>query len=187
MAVCLRCVLHHIPSLIAYTFRENREFVFVIIVQLMMSANIRIRFGLQIVLVCLYSTPSHYHHCANLSEGTELKKCLLDIFCGVCKIKHILSVIHYTIYGAVCFQFANFPFDDWENMYTLSYYYHQIGIMNSQPMFRVRSWNSGVRRMSFYILMSLWYGRIASWDIRVLVVFAPNLALCHRLAALLPC
>ena len=50
------------------TFRENREFVFIIIVQFMVSANIRISFGLQIVLVCLYSTPSHYHHCTNLSE-----------------------------------------------------------------------------------------------------------------------
>ena len=58
--------------LIAYTFRENREFVFIIIVQFMMSANILIRFGLQIVLVYLYSTPSHYHHCAMLSEGIEL-------------------------------------------------------------------------------------------------------------------
>ena len=48
------CLLHHILSLIAYTFRENREF-----------ANSRIRFGLQIVLVCLYNTSSHYHHCAN--------------------------------------------------------------------------------------------------------------------------
>ena len=51
----------------------------------MMSANIRIRFGLQIVLVCLYSTPSHYHHCANLSDGIELTKCLSDIFCRVCE------------------------------------------------------------------------------------------------------
>ena len=31
----------------------------------MMSANSRIRFGLQIVFVCLCITPSHYHHCAN--------------------------------------------------------------------------------------------------------------------------
>ena len=31
-----------------------------------------------------------------------------------------------------------------------------------------RSWNNYVRWMSFYILMNLWYGRIASWDIRVL-------------------
>ena len=51
VVVCLRCLLHHILSLIVYTFRENREFVFIIIVQFMMSANSRIRFGLQVVLV----------------------------------------------------------------------------------------------------------------------------------------
>ena len=28
VVVCLRCLLHHILSLIAYTFRENREFIF---------------------------------------------------------------------------------------------------------------------------------------------------------------
>ena len=65
VVVCLRCLLHHILSLIVYTFRENREFVFVSIVQFIMSANSRIRFGLHIVFVCLYITPSHYHHCAN--------------------------------------------------------------------------------------------------------------------------
>ena len=72
VVVFLRYLLHHILSLIAYTFRENREFVFIIIMQFMMSANIRIRFGFQIVFVSLYNTPSHYHHCANLSEGIEL-------------------------------------------------------------------------------------------------------------------
>ena len=45
--------------------RENREFVFISIVQFIMSANSRTRFVLQIVLVCLYITPSHNHHCAN--------------------------------------------------------------------------------------------------------------------------
>ena len=65
VVVCLRCLLHHILSLIVYTFRENRKFVFIGIVQFMMSANSGIRFGLQIVFVCLYITPSHYHHCAN--------------------------------------------------------------------------------------------------------------------------
>ena len=29
------------------------------------------------------------------------------------KIRHILSVIHYTICGAVCFQFTHFPCDVW--------------------------------------------------------------------------
>ena len=44
---------------------ENREFVFISILHVMMSSNSRMRFGLQIVFVCLYITPSHYHHCAN--------------------------------------------------------------------------------------------------------------------------
>ena len=74
---------HHILSLIAYTFREHRDFVLIIIAQFMMSANSRIRFGLQIVFVCLDITPSHYHHCANLSEDIEFIKCLSDIFCRV--------------------------------------------------------------------------------------------------------
>ena len=69
------------------------------------------------------------------------------------KNEHILSVIHYTIWGAVCFQFAHFPCDDWENIYTLSYYHNQIGSMNYYPLFRIRSWSNGVRCMSFYILI----------------------------------
>ena len=49
------------------------------------SANSRIRFGLQIVFVCFYITPSHYHHCANLFEDVEHIKYLSDIFCRVCE------------------------------------------------------------------------------------------------------
>ena len=78
IVVCLRCLVHHILFLIAYTFQENREFVFIIIVQFMMSANNRIRFVLKIKFVCLYITPSHYYHRANLSEDIELIKCLSD-------------------------------------------------------------------------------------------------------------
>ena len=63
---------------------------------------------LKIVFVCLYITSSHHHHCVNLSEDIELIKCLSDIFCRVCKIRHILSVILYTIRWAVCFQFTHF-------------------------------------------------------------------------------
>ena len=53
--------------------------------EFVMSANSRIRFGLRIVFVCLYVTPSQYHICANLSEDIELIKCLSDIFCQVCE------------------------------------------------------------------------------------------------------
>ena len=60
-------------------------FFSIIFVQFMMSANSRIRFGLQIVFVCLYITPTHYHHCANLSEDIEPIKCLSDKFCRLCE------------------------------------------------------------------------------------------------------
>ena len=82
---CVSEMLNHVLLPIAYTFRENREFVFIIIVQLMMSANSRRRLDLKIVLVNLYITPSHYHHCASLSEDIELIKCLSDIICRVCE------------------------------------------------------------------------------------------------------
>ena len=42
-----------------------------------------------------------------------------------------------------------------EYIYTLSYYHHQIGNMNYHSLFRIRSWNNGVRCMSLYILTIL--------------------------------
>ena len=44
----------------------------------------RTRFNLHVVFVCLYTTPSQYHHCAKLSEDIELIKWLSDILCRVC-------------------------------------------------------------------------------------------------------
>ena len=145
--VCLRCLLHHILSHNAYTFRVYRDFVFIVVVQFMMSSNNQRRFCVKIVFVCLYIISSHYHYCANLSEGIELLKCLWDVFCRVCvcEIEHIFSVNHYTIYGAVCFQFTHLPCDDWDNIYF-------VLISSSNRKFRIRSWNSGVRCMSLYIL-----------------------------------
>ena len=46
-------------------------------------------FRLKIVFVYFYITPSHYHHCAILSEDNELIKCLSDIFCRVWKIRYM--------------------------------------------------------------------------------------------------
>ena len=51
LVVCLRCLLYHILSIIAHTFLVKWDFVFIIIVQFMMSANSRIHYGLQIVFV----------------------------------------------------------------------------------------------------------------------------------------
>ena len=55
-----------------------------LIVQPMVFANYRIHCGLWVVFVCLQTTPSHYHHYADLSEGIELLKCLSGICCRVC-------------------------------------------------------------------------------------------------------
>ena len=83
VVVCLICLLRHILLLIAYTVRVNWECVFIIIVQSMMSANSRIRFGLKIVFVYLHITSFYYRHCANLSRYIGLIKCLSDILSSV--------------------------------------------------------------------------------------------------------
>ena len=148
----LRCLLHHILSLIAYTFRC---YVFIIIVQFMMNSNSRIRFGLQIVFDCLYITPSNYHHCANLSGDIELIKCLSDIFCRVCEQDWAYS-LSYPSYNIWDWVFSVYPpLVMIERIYTLSYNHHQIGNMNYYPLFEVRSWNNRIRCMSLYILITI--------------------------------
>ena len=42
-----------------------------------------------------------------------------------------------------------------ERIYTLSCYHHQIGSMKYYTLFRVRSWNNGMRCMSLYILTNM--------------------------------
>ena len=43
-----------------------------------------------------------------------------------------------------------------ERIYTLSYHHHQIGNMNYYALFRVRSWNNGMRCMSLYSSQLVW-------------------------------
>ena len=51
----------------------------------------------------------------------------------------------------MCFlELTHYFFDYFENICTSSYYHHQIGNMNHQTLFRVRSWNYGMRYMSRY-------------------------------------
>ena len=88
------------------------DFVLIIIVQFMMSANSRIRYGLQIVFVCLYITPSHNHHCANLSVDIELMKCLPDISYRVCELDWAYSLCYplFNIWGCM---FSVYPIPSW--------------------------------------------------------------------------
>ena len=154
VVVCLRCLLHHILSLIVYTFRENRDFVFISIVKFMMSANSRIRFGLQIVFVCMYITPSHYHLCAyfiwrHWTYKMHVRYNLSSVWVRLSKFSE-LSIEQYV---GLCVFTLTISFVMIERIYTLSYYHNQIGSMNYYPLFRVRSWNNGMRCMSFYILI----------------------------------
>ena len=90
-----------------------------------------------------------------MNKSLSYFACQIYLVECVSKIKHILSVIHYTICGAICFQFTHFPCDDWENINILSNYHHQIGSMNYYPLFRIRPWNNCARCMSFYILINI--------------------------------
>ena len=116
VVVCLRCLLHHILSLIVYTFRENREFVFIILCNLWWMQI----FGY--VLACRsYSFVCTVHHPIIIIVQTYLKAlsvCQIYFVECVSKKKHILSVIQYTICGAVWFQFTHFSCDDWDKIYT---------------------------------------------------------------------
>ena len=122
------------------------------------------------VMACrLYSFVCTLHHLIIIIVQTNLQTLNLWNVCQiyfvecVSKIEHILLVIHYSIYGAVCFQFTQFPRDGWENI-ILFYYHHQIGSMNYYPLFRVRSWNNGKRSLYSYglTLIPVWISLITS-------------------------
>ena len=129
VVLCLRCVLHHILLLIAYTFRENREFVFIIIVQFMMSAN------------------------------NKKNACQIYFVECVIKIRHILSVIHYAIRGAVCFQFTNSPCYDWENIYIYIYIRCLVIINKSEVWTITHCLGLGHETMVYAVCLSvfLWH------------------------------
>ena len=82
--------------------------------------------------------------------------CRLHYCIGSIMIEHILLVIHYSVYRAVCFQFTKIPSWWLKEYIALSYYHHQIGSMNYYLLFRVRPWNNSMRCISLYILMCLY-------------------------------
>ena len=115
VVVCLRCLLHHILSLIVYRSRENREFLFISNVQFMMSVNSRIGFGLQIIYVCFYITPSHYHHCANFiwrhwTYKMPVRYDLSSVWVGLSIFSQLSSYPLCNMWGCV---FSVYPFPSW--------------------------------------------------------------------------
>ena len=102
---------------------------------------------------CLHITLPHYHHYVDLFDISRLLKCLSGTFCLECvsKINTILTIFFHKIYGAVCIQLTHFSY--FQNTCTLSYYHHQIGSRIHLPLLRVKSWNNGMRCMSFCFLI----------------------------------
>ena len=129
VVVYLWCLLHHILSLFAYTFREKRYFVFIIIVQFMMNANSQIRFGSQIVFVKM---PVRY------------------ILLSVWVILSIFSQLSIIQYMGLCVFSLPISLVMIGRIYTLSYHHYKIRSMNYYPLFRVRLWNNGMCCMSLY-------------------------------------
>ena len=121
-----------------------------------MCVNNKVHYDQMVLFDSLHITLPHYHHYADLSESIAFLKCVSGTFCLECvpKIKSIISIISHALYGAVRIQLTHLSYDDCENTCTLSYSHHQIGSMTHLPVFRVRSWNNGMRCMSSYISLN---------------------------------
>ena len=116
----------------------------------------QVHYGPMVIFVCLHITQPHYYHYADVStcRSIELLKCLFGLFCHVCvwKIKSILSIIFHAIYEAVFIQLTQSCCDNCKNTCILSHY-HQIGSI--LPLFRVKSWNNGMRRLSMFLYIQV--------------------------------
>ena len=94
MVVCPRCLLHHILSLIAYTFRENRDFVFITIVQFMTSSNI--------IRLFVHNTISLSSLCKLIWRRWTYKMPVRDILSSVWVRLNIFSQLSIMQYMGLC-------------------------------------------------------------------------------------
>ena len=148
VVVFLRCLLHHILSLIAYTYRENRNFVFIAIVQFMMSSNI--------IRLFVHNTISLSSSCKLIWRHWTYKMPVRYILSSVWVRLSIFSQLSIIQYMGLCVFSLPISLVMIEMIYTLSYYHHQIGSMNYYPLFRARSWNNGMRCMPIFLLYYFW-------------------------------
>ena len=104
---------------------------------------------------------------------------------SVCQRFRQFSQLSFIQYMGLCvFSLPNSPVMI-VRMCTLSYHHHPTGSMNREPLFRVRSWNNGMRCMSYYVLIS-WHvthhdpWRSSTHDISSVYVYRGNL-ICRKL------
>ena len=146
MVVCLRCLLHHILLLIAYTFRENRDFVFITIVQFMMSSNI--------IRLFVHNTISFSSLCKLIWRHWNYKMHVRYILPSVWVRLSILSQLSIIQYMGLCVFSLSISPVMIEMIYTLSYYHHQIGSMNFTRCFGLG--HETMRCMSIFLLYYFW-------------------------------
>ena len=151
--MCLISLLHHILSLISYTFRENRDFVFITIVQFMMSAN---TFWLaDRVRLFVHYTISLSSLCKRIWRHWTYKMYVRYILSSVWVRLSIFSQLSNIQYMGLCVSVYPFPLW-WLREYTLCLIIiikSEVWTMSYYPLCRVRSWNNGIRCMSLYILL----------------------------------
>ena len=127
--VCLRCLLHHILSPLAYTdVLASSSYSFVWTVHHLISPLCK-----HIWRHWTYKMPARY------------------ILSSVWVRLSIFSVIHNTICGPVCFQFTHFSCDDWDNIYMLCL----IIIINSEVWTITHCLGSGQETMLSTVCLNI--------------------------------
>ena len=120
--------LYHILSVASYSSRKSFVFVSIFTVRFIMCANNWLHCGLKVVFLYLHITLFHYHHYAELIWKYWTYKMLVRYIRTVeCVSK---TPIYYSIYGVVSHQLTHFSFDNWANVCTKSYHFHQVENMN---------------------------------------------------------
>ena len=150
--MCLRCFLHHILSVIAYTkpgfcfhyyWADCDEGKYSVTFWLADRVRLFVHYTISLSSLCkliwghwTYEMPVRYILSSVWVRLSTLSQLSIIQYKGLCVFSLPISLLVMI-----------------ERVNTLSYYHHQIGSMNYYPLFRVRSWNNGMRCMSLYILI----------------------------------
>ena len=154
VVVCLRWLYNHILLSITYISREYWD-----LVSIMDAQSIEVQSLWPPGRVHLFAdyTISLSPLCRLIWRHWTNKILVRYMLPSVCLRLRQFSQLSFIQYKGLCvFSLPNSPvMIVW--MCTLCYYHHQIGSMNHYPLFRVRSWNNGMRCMSYYVLMGIMF------------------------------
>ena len=100
---------------------------------------------------CSFYTISLSALCKLIWSHWTYKMPVRYILSSVCVRLSIFSQLSTIQYMGLCVFSLRISLVMIERINTMSYYHHQIGSMNYYPLFRVRSWNNGMRCMSLFL------------------------------------